>query len=801
MSDKKVVSVIIPTALESPKYLQGVLESLEKNTVQDYEVIVVLNGDLPRSKVIAEVYGARIVENKCNLGYGGGMNAGFAIATGDYLVGSNDDVLFTPDWDINLREVIDTFHKKNTYPRAGIVGPCTNFAGGIQSNPIPGLTVDNVDEIAVRFKEENEDNWIASSFVSGFCFMISRKFYDLMLEQDGYLFDDETFPIGGAEDNDLCVRCIRAGWCPVVAGTCYIYHYGSRTLKEYPELAGGVNNLLELYKKWRPKEDQILGGLYRVKMSKDFHKEDWLRSLAQTYKFVDRIYILNDQSDQEFWPTEEEFAPFQDKIRVIEHITIKQLESDDRQQLYEFAKDDGCDWVISVDHDEIFEDKFDWEYSHKLMAHPQPACCGFIFHWYHLWNDEGYWRSDGNRGEFQGMRMCRVVPKFYIPQRAFHVGNLPQLPTHTFCITSIRIKHLGQMRKEDRARKEVFYEENDLIKDPVLIGNDDYSHVTDETHAVIEPWVENNGISLATIMKNEETNLHNFLNQYWAFVDEIIIVDTGSTDRSMQLANLWGVNIIHKEWTGSFSDARNVALRACTKEWILHLDIDEDLPELGQVRRMTEWQSPDGFLFYINNLQPNGREPALSETIRLIRNNGLWEYTGLVHETLDEVVEKYGFEIHRSTTGINHRGFLKTAPIMREKLAGYLRLNLRQLMESPDDARAYYNAAMHFMEAGLEDIGTYLLEKAGTMNPRFIQPVSELAGFHVRKANDYYEHLIEVLPENHVLVQDYRVAREQLQNLISPHHPIDIEHVFDVIKEEEFHDFIESLSDISERRY
>lgn len=800
MSEKRTISIVIPTALEDPEYLMGALRSLGENTVQDYEVIVVLNGDIPKAKVVAEMYGARVIEHKENLGYSGGMNAGFAAATGDYLVGSNDDVLFTPDWDLNLREVIDTFHKKQAFPRAGIVGPCTNFAGGVQNCPIPGLTLENLNDIATQFSEENKDNWIASSFVSGFFFMVSRKFYDLMLDQDGYFFDEETFSIGGAEDNDLCVRCIRAGWCPVVVGTCYIYHFGSKTLRHYPELAGGVNNLLELYKKWAPKGDQILGGLYRVKMTRDYHKEDWLRSLAQTYTFVDRLYILDDQSDKEFWPTDEELEPFQDKIRVIEHISDKQLESDDRQQLYEIARDDGCDWVISVDHDEIFEDKFDHEYSHRLMRHPQPAVCGYMFHWYHFWNVEGYWRSDGNRGKFQGMRMSRVLPKFYIPQRAFHVGNLPQLPKHTFCQTSVRIKHLGQMRKEDRMEKYEYYEKHDVVKDEKLIGNADYSHVKDETHAVIEPWMEQNSISLATIMRNEETNLHNYFNQYWAFVDEIVIVDTGSTDRSVELAELWGVNVLHRDWTGDFSEARNVAMEACTMDWIFHLDIDEDCPELGVIRRMTEWQAAQGFLFYISNMQPSGKS-ALSETIRLMRNNGKWFYTGLVHETLDDAVEKYKFKIFRAETGINHKGFLKSKAIMKDKLAGYLRMNLRQIMKNPKDARAYYNAAMHFLEADFEDIGTYLLEKAATLSPRFTQPISELANYHVRRANNYYKYLTEILPEEHLLVPDYRVACEQLQHLIEPSDPIDKEHVFGVIQDEEFQEFIRELSELAERRY
>jgi glycosyltransferase involved in cell wall biosynthesis len=395
--------------------------------------------------------------------------------------------------------------------------------------------------------------------------------------------------------------------------------------------------------------------------------------------------------------------------------------------------------------------------------------------------------------------MCRVLPKFYIPKRAFHVGNIPQLPHHTWVKTSVRIKHFGQMRKEDRERKYIFYSNNDLVKDPKLVGNADYSHVKDETHAVIEPWVENNSISFATIMKNEETNLHNFFNQYWAFADEIVLVDTGSTDNSVELAEMWGAKVLHTEWKENFSDPRNMALKACKEDWIFHVDIDEDVPELGKLRRMTELQSAAGFIFYINNLQPNGKS-ALSETIRLMRNNGQWYYTGYVHETVDKAAQNSKLKIFRATTGITHKGFLKPRDKMKEKLKKYLRMNLRQLRDNPMDESACYNTAMHFLEAGFEEAGKYLLEKAASLNNKFMQPISELAGIHTKKAHDCYKYLVNILPEEHAMVNFYKQAVQSLGPLKEERDPIDQTHVAEVLQEPEFIEMGKMLAQISERK-
>lgn len=84
-------------------------------------------------------------------------------------------------------------------------------------------------------------------------------------------------------------------------------------------------------------------------------------------------------------------------------------------------------------------------------------------------------------------------------------------------------------------------------------------------------------ISLCMICKNEEKMLERCLNSVRDIVDEIIIVDTGSTDQTITIAKRFAATIVHYKWTKDFSAARNIGLEKATGKWILFLDADEEL--------------------------------------------------------------------------------------------------------------------------------------------------------------------------------------------------------------------------------
>src|SRR4051812_34048398 len=104
------------------------------------------------------------------------------------------------------------------------------------------------------------------------------------------------------------------------------------------------------------------------------------------------------------------------------------------------------------------------------------------------------------------------------------------------------------------------------------------------------------GISLCMIVKNEEDWIENALGSVRSVVDEIIIADTGSTDRTIERAARFLPKVLHFKWTDSFADARNFTLAEARHPWILVLDADECIAarDLHLIREAVQQES-DGY--------------------------------------------------------------------------------------------------------------------------------------------------------------------------------------------------------------
>jgi glycosyltransferase involved in cell wall biosynthesis len=93
----------------------------------------------------------------------------------------------------------------------------------------------------------------------------------------------------------------------------------------------------------------------------------------------------------------------------------------------------------------------------------------------------------------------------------------------------------------------------------------------------MEVNVMKNEVSLCMIVKNEEYYLPRCLSSVNNIVDEVIIVDTGSTDKTVEIAKSFGAKVYFFPWNNNFSEARNESLKYASKEWILILDADDEL--------------------------------------------------------------------------------------------------------------------------------------------------------------------------------------------------------------------------------
>src|SRR3989344_3837469 len=110
-------------------------------------------------------------------------------------------------------------------------------------------------------------------------------------------------------------------------------------------------------------------------------------------------------------------------------------------------------------------------------------------------------------------------------------------------------------------------------------------------------------ISLCMIARNEELYLEQCLNSVKDLADEIIIVDTGSTDKTKEIAKKFGAKVFDFKWVDDFSAARNESLKHAAKDWILVLDADETLDEKGKkaIKELAKGKDNDAYLFLQKN--------------------------------------------------------------------------------------------------------------------------------------------------------------------------------------------------------
>ncbi|NPV73032.1 MAG: glycosyltransferase [Pelotomaculum sp.] len=142
-------------------------------------------------------------------------------------------------------------------------------------------------------------------------------------------------------------------------------------------------------------------------------------------------------------------------------------------------------------------------------------------------------------------------------------------------------------------------------------------------------------ITLAMIVKNEAGNLKRCLDSVSGQVDEIVIVDTGSTDETLEIARRYTDKIYHFPWGGDFSAARNFAIEKAGGEWIISLDADEELVSgTGDLKRLVARDKHlEAYLLPLNN--PTAGSPGEYNrflVLRLFRNNGRYRFRGKIHE-------------------------------------------------------------------------------------------------------------------------------------------------------------------------
>lgn len=212
-------------------------------------------------------------------------------------------------------------------------------------------------------------------------------------------------------------------------------------------------------------------------------------------------------------------------------------------------------------------------------------------------------------------------------------------------------------------------------------------------------------ISACMIVKNEAHTLGRLLASIQQMVDEIVVVDTGSTDETVALAESFGARIFHFDWCDDFSAARNESLKHATGDWIMLVDADHevDVSSRRLLRRILQRPIEPGAawpVFLTQLLEHFSADPSIlnsrSKFLAIFPNRPYLRFVGALHEQLMD---------HRSATPstveaqllpeiiYHHYGYANAVVAQQGKRARNMRIILNELESRPEDAFVRFNYA------------------------------------------------------------------------------------------------------------
>lgn len=239
-------------------------------------------------------------------------------------------------------------------------------------------------------------------------------------------------------------------------------------------------------------------------------------------------------------------------------------------------------------------------------------------------------------------------------------------------------------------------------------------------------------LSLCAIAKNEEIALPKCLSSVKDVVNEIVILDTGSTDRTVEIARVFGAKVYHFDWCNDFSAARNQALNYVTGDWILVLDADETLtPEI--VPHLQQAIDSDRYLV-INLLRQEvgAVQSPYSMVSRLFRRHPNIRFSRPYHALIDDsVAQILTIEPHWQIgylpqVAILHSGYQKGAIAQKDKWQQAAKTMEGFLAEHPADPYVCCKLGALYVESGKIEQGIELLQRGVSTKSVDVQILEEL---------------------------------------------------------------------------
>jgi glycosyltransferase involved in cell wall biosynthesis/Flp pilus assembly protein TadD len=277
------------------------------------------------------------------------------------------------------------------------------------------------------------------------------------------------------------------------------------------------------------------------------------------------------------------------------------------------------------------------------------------------------------------------------------------------------------------------------------------------------------------IVKNEERHLPRCLESIRGLADEIVVVDTGSTDGTREIARAHGARVADFEWRDDFSAAKNFSIEHATGDWILSIDADESIARRDHevIRAIVDADAVDAVVVahrhYVGGdtvlvgWQPGAGGYSEGEPYRgfvdedcrrLFRNRPWLRFRNRVHEELVSLDQERPLVEARSTWILHHYGKCEGAERLRGKGEAYLRIGRRKVEEHPHDPQAHHELGVQYAELHQPIEAIACFARALALSPHFRDAQFRLALCHLEARQ--YRAALQALRDCHRLLPRQR---------------------------------------------
>lgn len=249
-------------------------------------------------------------------------------------------------------------------------------------------------------------------------------------------------------------------------------------------------------------------------------------------------------------------------------------------------------------------------------------------------------------------------------------------------------------------------------------------------------------LSLCMIVRDEADFIAQCISSVQSIVSEIIVVDTGSTDATMEIAKSLGARVLQRPWDDDFSAPRNLALESATGDWILVLDADEAIAATDLKTLQEHTLKPAAAFELLQRHYSNDQRISLfqpckgeypewernyggyftSNLCRLFPNRSAFAFRNRVHELIEpSITEDGSCIIYRSPVPIHHYGHTETVRKERKKTLLYVPLGTRKIQDNPANWKNHFEMAVEYNCSGKLLESVLAFRTAAALHPEYTQ--------------------------------------------------------------------------------